>query len=140
MKVTEHFDSDEFACRDGSPYPAEWIVERLSILCATLEVIRTAAGNVPIRVNSGYRTLEYNRKLGSHDTSQHPKGRAADIQHPKLTADELYVLVGRLYVAGRLPSLGGLGKYPTFIHVDVRPRPEDDHLALWTGGRMSNVA
>lgn len=140
MRVTDHFDSAEFACKDGTPYPDSLIPERLLLLCETLEVIREAAGGRSITITSGYRTLAYNRKIGSHDTSQHPKGRACDIQHASLTSDELYSLISKLYANGMLPYLGGLGRYPSFVHIDVRPRPEDDHLARWSGSRMSNVA
>lgn len=140
MRITDHFDSKEFACKDGTEYPEALIEDRLKPLCLTLEVIRRVAGGQPLRITSGYRTLTYNRKIGSHDTSQHVKGRACDFQHPSLTTDQLYTLIAKLYAAGQLPHLGGIGKYPTFIHVDVRPRPEDDHLARWTGDRTSNVA
>lgn len=147
MKITEHFDSLEFSCRDGNLYPLDrsteigtWLKTRLLSLCETLEIIREAAGGGSIRITSGYRTLEYNRKLGSPDTSQHVKGRAADIQHSTLTVEKLHELVLSLYRAGRLPKLGGIGLYPSFLHLDVRPRLEDGHLSRWYGSRISNVA
>lgn len=136
IQVTPHFSTAEFACRDGTPYPEEWIEERLRPLCETLEVVRDAAGGRAIRVTSGFRSLEYNRSIGSNDTSQHPQGRAADIQHPVLTAGALHTLILKLYKAGKLPRLGGLGFYPTFCHLDVRERPADGHLAQWLGTRV----
>lgn len=165
LPVTQHFGVAEFACLDGASYPAEWIAERLVPLCETLEVVRLAAGNLPLVVNSGFRTEAYDRRL--HDahvaalaarglpddhlvaeptSSQHPKGRAADVKHAKLTPTQLFSLVLKLYEEGRLPHLGGVGLYPTFVHVDVRPRPgscggvTDGHLAIWGGTRPSNVA
>ena len=36
----------------------------------------------PVAINSGFRCLELNRKLGSKDTSQHVLGQAADIEVP----------------------------------------------------------
>lgn len=139
VKVTEHFSESEFSCRDGSAYPSEWIDTRLRPLCETLEVIREAAGGRAIRISSGYRTLEYNRKIGSSDGSQHVQGRAADIVHPKLTAEQLHTLILDLYRGEKLPHLGGLGLYISFVHVDVRER-NNGRLARWNGSRVSNVA
>lgn len=131
--VTPHFRLDEFACKDGSPYPLDWLAPRLVPLCQTLEVVREAAGGRPMRIISGYRSEAYNRKIGGAKASQHVQGRAADIQHPVLTADELHTLVLDLYRAGKLPQLGGLGAYVTFVHCDVRAT---DRLKRWTGSRV----
>lgn len=165
MPVTQHFAVGDFVCHDGTPYPAEWISERLLPLCELLEIVRVAAGNLPIVVDSGFRTLAYDNRL--HDvhvaalrarglpddhlvaeatSSEHPRGRAADIRHAKLTPMQLFLLVLRLYEEGQLPRLGGVGLYPTFVHVDIRERPGtagaavDGHLAIWGGTRPSNVA
>ena len=158
MRVTEHFTIDEFACRDGTPYPlngteddpGDWFLERLTPLCESLEVIRTAAGGAPIIIDSGYRTLAYDQRLydaSAHDGlvatpqgSQHPKGRAADIRHGWLPPAELHRLIGVLLAVGELPRVGGVGLYPRFVHIDVRPRPPSGHVAQWGGARLSNVA
>lgn len=164
LPVTQHFSVDEFACRDGSAYPVEltdagdgrtWFEARLVPLCQMLEVIRAAAGGTSIAIDSGYRTLAYDQRL--YDThlaaagddglvappssSEHPRGRAADIRHGSLSASQLFNLIMSLYEAGRLPQLGGIGLYPSFVHVDVRPRSNSGkHLAIWGGARPSNVA
>ncbi len=149
--VSAHFALEEFGCHDGTPYPAEWIEERLRPLCETLEVIREATGGKPIHIDSGFRTLKYDEALyqksiarglgGKADprSSQHPKGRAADIRCGSLTSTQLQKLIGELYQAGKLPHLGGLGWYPSFVHIDVRPRV-GGHLAQWGGSRLSNIA
>lgn len=163
MRVTEHFDSDEMACRDGTPYPLQqvdeldaegrtWRVTRLEPLFDTLEIIRAAAGAGAITIDSGFRTLAYDQLLYERSkkdgdvapatSSQHPKGRAADIVHARLSPKQLHGLIMKLWDSDKLPLLGGLGLYATFVHVDVRLRPPGDpeHLAQWTGGRKSNVA
>lgn len=134
--VTLHFDVAEFRCRDGTPYPPEWVVERLRPLCESLEVIRAACGGRPIRVLSGYRTPRYNARIGGARASQHVEGRAADIQHPSLDASALHMRILDLYGRGELPRLGGLGIYPTFVHLDVRPT--DGRLRRWTGTRVES--
>lgn len=133
MIVTPHFGLAEFACRDHTAYPLEWLQDRLLPLCETLEIVREAAGGRPLRIISGFRSEAYNRKIGGARASQHVQGRAADIQHPKLTAGELHVLVLDLYRGGKLPRLGGLGAYETFVHCDVR---ETDRIKRWTGSRV----
>lgn len=145
LPVTQHFGVAEFACRDGSSYPAEWIPDRLLPLCETLEAVRLAAGNLPLTVDSGYRTEAYNRRVGGQEHSQHKLGRAADVVHAKLSPMQLFNLVLRLYEEGKLPLLGGVGLYPGFVHLDVRARPgavgpNGGHLAIWGGTRPSNVA
>ena len=158
--VTQHFMIDEFACHDGTPYPVDqpddeapgsaWLQSRLHPLCETLELIREAAGGGSITVDSGFRTMAYDQRLYDNSAkdslialpsrSQHPKGRAADITHATLKPHEMFNLVQQMFLEGKLPKLGGVGLYPTFIHVDVRPRGVSDHLAIWGGSRLSNVA
>lgn len=158
--LTPHFSVAEMACKDGTPYPINevdeedpekrpWMITRLLPLFDTLEVIRSMCGK-PLIITSGYRTLAYDERLYNADRdhngnkappqgSQHPKGRAADIICQSLTSTQLRDLIGALYRAGKLPHLGGLGWYPSFVHVDVRPRV-NDHLAQWGGTRLSNIA
>ncbi len=163
--VTENFAVEEFACHDGTPYPSEWIEPWLLPLCQLLEVIRAKAGGGPMMVDSGYRTEEYDRRIyerhmaalatagkpndhlvAEPTSSEHPRGRAADIKRPGMTAVALFNLILGLYEAGELSQLGGVGLYTDFVHVDVRPRPGADgtatggHLAIWGGSRPSNVA
>lgn len=127
----------EFDDEDGRT----WLESRLKPLCETLEVVRAHFGGHSIQVNSGYRTLSYNAKLnGSAKDSQHMKGRAADIVIDGISPVDVHAGVLHLYMEGKLPHLGGLGQYATFCHLDVRPRPEDNHLAQWQGARISNVA
>ena len=44
-----------------------------------LEPVR-AKFDKPVIINSGFRSLEVNRKLGSSDSSQHTKGQAVDFE------------------------------------------------------------
>src|SRR5262245_3338875 len=88
---------------------------------------------MPVIVTSGYRTVEYNRELYAARNqpptdSQHCYGRAADIKCLSLTASELHAAIYNLYLQGRI-RIGGLGKYNSFVHVDVRPTT--GHLAQW---------
>lgn len=130
MKITPHFSFAEFQCKDSTPYPAEWIHNRLLVLCALLEVIRKDVGKSLIIV-SGYRTATYNRRIGGARRSQHVEGRAADIRCPGMTAKELHAKILGV-ISTKKHHIGGLALYPQFVHVDIRPA---ERLVRWTGGR-----
>lgn len=143
MKVTKHFDSKEFdrpeRVRNGkkfprAPYPEKWIESRLRPLCEALEVLRAELGGKAITVGSGYRDPEYNRAIGGARSSQHMEGRAADITVKDVDAKTVHDTALRLYREGKL-KIGGLGEYPGFCHLDVRPSKK---LARWRGSRDDN--
>ena len=126
-----HLSWRELGCRDGTPYPEPWKRNRALVLARVFERIRLEVG-APIRVNSAYRTREYNARVGGSRNSQHVEGRALDLAVPrKLTFGEFCEIV--LAVVRRSGSrLRGLGVYPSFIHIDIRPSPR---LVRWQGKR-----
>ncbi len=133
--MKDYFHIGEFACKDGTSYPARYVdAGTWDKLRSTLNVIREACG-VPLMVVSGYRSPAYNMRIGGAKESQHVLGSAADIKPvgDKLTAPELHTMILALNSAGKLPRLGGLGGYSTFVHVDVRPRKADGSIARWKG-------
>lgn len=109
LQVSEHFHAKEFACHCcGTLLLDERLVE-------SLEALRGIAG-LPIRVNSGYRCERHNATIGGSPNSQHKLGHAADI-----------VIAGKrpasvALMAAQIPGFaaGGIGRYNTFTHVDVR--------------------
>jgi uncharacterized protein YcbK (DUF882 family) len=145
MLASRWFHEAEFASHDGVQYPVEW-AERLQALCSQLDVIRGAWGG-PLRVVSGYRTPAHNAAVGGAQASQHMEGRAADIA-PFARADvmaeqclDLHARILRLLSEQKLPLVGGLGVYKGWVHVDIRPKPPDGHIARWVGtGIGSEVA
>lgn len=114
--LSPHFSTDEFRC------PRTGVVIVNLTLVSLLEQLRTALGDVPIRITSGYRTPEYNRSLGGAEDSQHVTGAAADI-----------VVAGRTMAevadAARAVGFSGIGLYNNHVHVDVRPGAR----AEWSG-------
>ena len=122
----------ELACRDGTPYPIEFIDEgRAVILAALFEAVRTLLGDQPLAVVSAYRTPAWNRRIGGAPRSQHVEGRALDLHPPAgMTVEAMYRAI---YDAREtLPGLGGFGRYRTFCHVDTRPRIAH-RLVVWNG-------
>lgn len=130
---SEHLTWKELACHDGTWYPAEWKNNRAIQLAEVFELIRSKCGNQPITILSAYRTPAYNAKVtGSAKNSQHCQGRALDLRPPAhLSLNEFYTVIRLL---ARSSAIRGIGKYKTFVHVDVRP---GDHLALWYGAGVN---
>ena len=117
MKITEHFDSTEFACKDGTQVPTA-LLGNLRMLCAALEVLRAELGK-PIGIMSGYRTKAYNDKCGGAPNSRHVRADAADIQVAGATPDEVADACIWLAKEGRIAP-GGVGRYDGWTHIDVR--------------------
>ncbi len=88
-------------------------------LCDQLEVLRSAAGNRGIHVNSGYRTPTYNAQIGGVSNSQHLYAKASDISVSGMSPGQVANLIEDLIRQGRMRQ-GGLGRYSTFTHYDIR--------------------
>lgn len=126
--LTPHFDLAEFASHDGEPYPADWVEPRLLPLCRVLEHIRTACGDHPLVVTSGYRSPAHNAAVGGAARSRHMAGDAADIAVAGVSPRQVHAVAQTLHAAGAI-RLGGLGLYSRWVHVDLRPGA----LVTWTG-------
>jgi len=116
MMLSEHFSLDELN-KHKFDMPDE-VLDNLKMLAVQLEIIR-AHFNAPVIINSGYRNLEYNRNIGSKDTSQHVLGTAADIVIKDVSPDEVADALEFLINVGMLKE-GGVGRYNTFTHYDIR--------------------
>lgn len=118
-KIAEHFHVSEFKSKDGSQ-----IVILSEKLLDVLEKVRVNYGK-PLHVTSGYRTTAHNKTIGGVAGSTHCQGLAADIIvegiAPNVVAD---------YVETLMPKSGGIGRYTTFTHVDVRNKK-----SRWTNGK-----
>ena len=81
-KLSEHFTLGEMTTSNHKEVyniPSHEAIANLKRLCGWLEVLRKRAGT-PIRINSGYRSPQLNRKIGGAPTSNHLTGCACDIR------------------------------------------------------------
>jgi len=117
MKLTKNFSKSEFECKDGSQMPLD-VLENVKELANNLQIIRDCIEK-PIKLTNAYRSLSHNRSIGSKDTSQHVKGKAADLQVEGMTPQRLYTIIEDLILKGKVKE-GGLGLYNTFVHYDIR--------------------
>lgn len=107
--ITQSFRLSEFKCPccgtalDGPQFRK---------FISTLQEARNAAG-VPFVINSGYRCLKHNKKVGGVKDSAHTKGLAVDI---KVTDNvtRYKILQGLLFC-----GFTRIGLARGFIHVDV---------------------
>ena len=119
MRLSEHFSDDEFRCHcrekghDGPEFCGGkvWVSPTLVL---QLETLRARLGGHAITINSGCRCQAYNATLpGSASSSRHILGAAADIVVEGVPPDEVADEAERM-------GFGGVGRYDTFTHVDVR--------------------
>ena len=119
MKLQDNFSLHEFRCNDGTDVPEE-LMDNVQKLAENLQVLRNYLGR-PIVVISGYRSPEYNKKIGGAKRSQHMLAKAADIVVADMTSLEVRDTVIKLIKDGKMHP-GGVGIYPTFVHYDIRGR------------------
>ena len=90
-KLSEHFTLGEFTKSNSHPeiynIPSHEAIANMKRVCEWLEVLRERASpdpskgrEVPIIINSGYRSPQLNKRIGGVPTSNHLTGCAADIR------------------------------------------------------------
>ncbi len=110
--VTEHFKFSECVCS---------CCDRIKIVpgfyrhMELLERMRLKI-DAPISITSGYRCPEHNSKVGGKPRSWHLLF-ATDV---KPTDEDPKILL-RMYRIALDFGFGGIGKYESFIHLDMRP-------------------
>lgn len=128
-----HLTWDEISCNDGTPYPMKWRATRAVLISTVFEKIRQLCGNKPIKVGSAYRTLYWNRKAKSKDTSQHRKGLALDLYSPVgMFVPVFHNII--LVEAKATKLIRGIGLYRWGVHVDCRA---STRLCRWRGSRVA---
>ena len=135
MMLSEHFNLNEFtasetATRKGiDNTPPAVVTERLRMLAATLEQVRSLLGNNSIRISSGYRCLALNRAIGSGDLSAHVLGYAVDFTCPKFgTPKEVANKIAESAI-----KFDQLIYEGTWVHLSIDPRNRREVLTAHFG-------
>ena len=109
---------------DNSTKISDWLLPEPQVNMAVLpeafakaEKLAKALGR-PLKINSGYRTPEYNRKIGGAKKSQHVAKKALDIRWPDGDFRSRIEFIQLAVDAG----FTGIGCYNSFMHVDVGPK------------------
>jgi uncharacterized protein YcbK (DUF882 family) len=107
MKNATYFRPSELACKCcGKVHIDDKLID-------LLDAIREKVGE-PVYITSGYRCENRNKKVGGAKHSQHVLGKAADIRVKSMSTKQLAKFLEKNF------KIGGMGIYPTFVHVDVR--------------------
>ena len=117
MQLTKNFNLSEFQCKCGCEMP-DFVKKNVKELAKDLQVIRDKVG-IGFTPNSAYRCPKHNQIIGGVKTSQHLKGKAADINIKGIEPSEVADLVEDLMKTEAITK-GGVGRYNSFTHVDIR--------------------
>ncbi len=117
MQLSKNFSKSEFMCSCGCEMPKE-VLNNVQKLANQLQIIRNKV-NVPITINSAYRCPKHNSIIGGAKSSQHLQGKASDIVIEGYSNDDVADLIEELIASGDILQ-GGLGRYNTFTHYDIR--------------------
>lgn len=116
FKVAPNFTVSEFACKDGSE-----IVLVDEELAQILQIVRNYYGR-PLIINSGFRTISHNEKVGGETGSYHTLGMAADFYVRGISVANVVNLLNKI-----CGNAYGIGTYKDYIHIDTRRE-----CARWT--------
>lgn len=107
--IATNFSRSEFACKCGCGFD--------TVDCELVEVLQDVRDvfNATVSISSGCRCERHNRAVGGAPSSQHTKGRAADISVSGYSSEVVYT-----YLVDKYKDRFGFGKYATFVHVDTR--------------------
>jgi uncharacterized protein YcbK (DUF882 family) len=107
--LSENFSRPEFACRCGCGFDTVDVE-----LVRVLQMLRNAFGKV-VEITSGCRCEKWNREVQGAIRSRHLWGQAADFAVYDTTPDQVVE-----YLEANFPDRYGVGKYPEWVHLDVR--------------------
>lgn len=96
---------------------------------STLDAIRSVAG-IPLVLNSAYRSVAHEKKMGRSGSSSHCKGIAVDI---KCTT---YANRWKIVTAAKSCGIRRMGIAPTYIHLDMDKDKTQD--VIWIYDRQNN--
>lgn len=78
----------------------------------------------PIYINSGWRSVQYNAKVGGAKSSQHLSGLAVDIVWDGFVAKS--DRTAQFVALAKKEGFRGIGLYNTFVHLDIGPERQWD--------------
>ena len=87
----------------------------LASLWNYLASVRERLGQ-PVFINSAFRTFAVNKAVGGVESSNHLKGRAADIRTGSSHMEKLQTILRSDRVSGKISELL---IYPTFFHIAI---------------------
>jgi hypothetical protein len=140
--LTTHFNREEFTCGCKRKYCDGYggiSDATLKQVAEVLELVRLEANrkypnngsNRQVIIRSGVRCVKYNRTLGSGDTSQHVKGKAADISITGLSQTRIKDIGFTVLRSIKYGGIGYGGNH--YTHIDIRNKASKPmSVVSWT--------
>jgi len=134
MNLTDHFTLEELTFSqtadrlglDNTPSPD--IIVQLTKTSHGLEMIRTLL-QAPIHINSGYRSIDVNKAVGSSSTSQHVLGQAVDFIAPQFGRPrDIVEAIRRSRI--HIPFDQLILEFNSWVHVSFSPRTRGEMLII----------
>jgi uncharacterized protein YcbK (DUF882 family) len=119
-----NFTRDEFACGCGCGFD-----DVDPLIVTTLQRLRDEVQR-PVVVNSGCRCKAHNAAVNGGKSSQHLKGKAADIKIEGMTSIQIIDVIRRLYLDGEIYVGYVYAINGASVHVDVRA-PQSQTVRRW---------
>lgn len=118
------FERKEFLCPCGCGFD-----DIDPLIVTTLQRLRDEVQR-PVVVNSGCRCRSHNAAVKGSKSSQHLRGKAADIKIDGMTSREIFDVLRRLYLDGELYVGYVYVINGRSVHVDVRA-PQSQTVRRW---------
>lgn len=119
-----NFERDEFICPCGCGFD-----DVDPLLVSTLQRLRDEVQR-PVIVNSGCRCRSHNAAVKGSKSSQHLRGKAADIKIDGMTSGQIIDVIRRLYLDGEIYVGYVYAINGNSVHVDVRA-PQSQTVRRW---------
>lgn len=110
-----HYASGKAQGKNGLP-PKRLRCRLVPVLRAADEARERLGSSIIIL--SAYRAPAYNKAIGGASRSRHMECDALDLAAPKTSSTRLRTVLRQLREEGYFT--GGIGKYPSFVHIDNR--------------------
>lgn len=137
MNLTNNFTLEELvvsqeAKRNGlDNTPEKGIFKTLIKTAENMEEVRSALGNNPIIVSSGYRSPAVNVAVGGSVNSQHMKGEAVDFTCPKFGSPEDIV---RKIISSNIRYDQLILEFDSWVHISFSDRNRKQALIIDRSG------
>ncbi|MGB4467574.1 MAG: D-Ala-D-Ala carboxypeptidase family metallohydrolase [Azovibrio sp.] len=138
MKLSNNFTLDELTVTDTGLFntPNAEHLANLVKLADTLEKVRAVLGGKPIKINSGYRSVDVNKTVGGARASAHLTGMAADFVCPGF-GSPLEVCQAVKEAGITLDQL--IHEHGRWVHIGINQSPRMQYLTIDKQGTRTGL-